>query len=97
MTLTAVLCIGFALVHMQVVELTFSPMHDPIELPLAAVALGLFAAGFIIGGFMVWLNGHDTRRNLRLQNKKVKNQSKELEDWRSQSAETAIIVREEAA
>lgn len=94
---TALICVGFALAHTQGVQLFFSPLHDPLTLPMAAVALGFFAFGFLVGGVMVWLNGHEKRRELRALKKQAKVQEKEIDRWRNMSSESAILARPGAA
>ena len=69
---------GFAVFNRQSVSLVFSPVHPPLELPLYAVGLGLMAAGFILGSFMVWLNAAEIRRIRRRQMRQIRKLEKEL-------------------
>lgn len=68
----------FAAFNRQPVALHFSPLHDPLELPLYAVALGFSVLAFLIGGFTVWLSDGKLRRERRGLKRHVKSLEKEL-------------------
>lgn len=70
----------FAAFNRQPVELFYSPLHDPIELPLFAVALGFSALAFLIGGVTVWLSDGKIRRERRGLKRTVKSLEKKLEN-----------------
>ena len=69
---------AFAVLNREEVLLTWSPIHDPITLPIYAVALASMAIGFIIGGTIVWLNAGKVRKEKRKQKKNIKILEKEL-------------------
>lgn len=75
----AALLTAFAIFNRQNVEVSFSPVHEPLSLPLYLVVLGMFAGGFLIGGFIVWVNAGSTRKLTRKQRKQLKALEKELE------------------
>lgn len=75
----AVLVTAFAVFNRETVSLAWSPLHDPQDLPLYAVGLGMMAVGFVLGGVMVWLNQGTVRKTKRKQSKQIKSLEKELE------------------
>lgn len=77
--LFALLLVAFAVFNRQNVAFVYSPFHDPLELPLYLIALGLMGIGFIAGGAAVWLNMAGLRRARRQQRKTIKALEKELE------------------
>lgn len=77
--LLTLLFVFFAAFNRQPVELYYSPLHDPLELPLFAVALGFSALAFLIGGIVVWLSDGRVRRERRGLRKTVKSLEKKLE------------------
>ncbi len=95
--LTALVCVAFALAHTQTMTVMYSPVHEAVTLPVAVVVLAMFGFGFVIGGLMVWLNGHEKRAEHRALKKKSRVQDKEIDHWRNRSSESAIIVRQDAA
>lgn len=77
--LLAIALVGFAVSNRQITELVYSPVHDPLEVPLYLITLLFMALGFLLGGFTVWLNGGRIRRRGRQQRKTIKELEKELE------------------
>ena len=73
-----VLLVSFALAHREAVEVVYSPVHDPILLPLYALVLSFAAGGFVLGGVLVWLAGVKTRAEKRAQKKQITRLEKEL-------------------
>ena len=49
------LAVPLALGNLEPVLVTWSPLHDPIGIPLAFLCLSIFIVGFLIGAFFVWL------------------------------------------
>ncbi len=74
----ALLLAGFAVYNRTPVEITFSPIHEPIMLPLYLVSLGLMALGFILGGGFVWFSMGKLRKTRREQKKLIKSLEKDL-------------------
>lgn len=72
--------IAFALVNGQSVEIIWSPFHLPATVPLFLPVLIAAAAGFLCGGFAVWLNGAAARREQRRQKKTIRTLEKQVED-----------------
>lgn len=73
-----VIIAAFAILNRDIVDVTYSPVHDPYALPLYAVILGALITGFLIGGCAVWINHLGLRRTKRKQNKQIKTLEKEL-------------------
>ena len=69
---------GFCILNAQDIEIEWSPVHDPVTLPLYAIALGALGSGFILGAATLWFNSHNTRKTKRQQTKHIKNLEKEL-------------------
>jgi len=74
----ASILIGFSIFNRQAVSLTYSPIHESLEIPLYLIALAFMAIGFIYGGITAWLNGSKLRKTKRQQRKTIKSLEKEL-------------------
>jgi uncharacterized integral membrane protein len=64
----------FALTNPEHVLITWSPVHEPAELPLYFIALTFLGAGFLLGAFMAWIGMGKTRsarRQLKRENKQL--------------------------
>jgi uncharacterized integral membrane protein len=78
----ALLWVSFA--NRDSLEFTWSPLHDPLSVPVAVLVLGATIMGFIWGGLIVWLNEANNRRDRRLQRKDISRLEKELNQARLQ-------------
>ena len=58
-------CVAFVVLNRQNAVFYYSPLANPIELPLWALGMVLFAVGFTGGAFMMWLNAAPQRREIR--------------------------------
>lgn len=74
----AVLVSAFAVMNREDVSFVWSPVHDPVQVPMYLVVLGALVAGFLFGGFVVWVSGSKVRREKRLQKKEIKNLEKHI-------------------
>ena len=74
----AIFLVSFALAHRAPVEVFYSPVHDPLSLPLYALVLGFTAFGFVLGGVIVWIGGAKVRKEKRVQKKQIKQLEKEV-------------------
>lgn len=74
----AVALMGFAVSNRQDATLVFSPVHEPLQIPLYIIALLFMAAGFILGAVTMWFNGAKSRKLKRQQRKTIKTLEKEL-------------------
>jgi uncharacterized integral membrane protein len=45
----------FAISNMQVVEFTYSPIHEPYRLPLSIIVCVAFGTGLLLGGVSMWV------------------------------------------
>ncbi|MEM7651006.1 MAG: LapA family protein [Pseudomonadota bacterium] len=79
---------GFAVSNRQDTTLIYSPLHDPLEVPLYLIALLFMAAGFILGAMAVWFNGAKTRKLKRQQRKTIKTLEKELSEIKKTQLES---------
>lgn len=68
--------ISFTLLNSQDVTISWFPVLAQLTLPLSFLVLCVFAFGFIIGGFMVWLDGAPRRKELRELRRYKKQQEK---------------------
>lgn len=75
----AVALSAFAVYNRHSVDIVWSPVHEPAQLPLYLVVLGLTAFGFVLGGSIVWVSAAPTRRLKRQQKREIKNLEKKLE------------------
>lgn len=76
-TLTILIAL-FCILNIKSVDIIFSPLHDPISLPLYAVVLSSLALGFIIGACTLWVNSGTLRKARKQQRKQIKVLEKEL-------------------
>jgi len=79
-----IIFVFFAAFNRQSVDLYFSPVHDPLQMPLFAAVLGFSALAFLVGGAIVWMNDGKIRRERRGLRKEVKKLEKELDAGESQ-------------
>ncbi len=70
----------FALGNREPVMLGWSPLAEPAQMPLFLPVLIALAAGFLAGGFSVWLNGAHARAEQRRQRKLIRELEKQVED-----------------
>lgn len=80
---TLVFCVAFVVLNMQDATLYYSPLAEPVTLPLWALGLTLFTLGFLVGAMLVWLNGMPKSKELRQAKKDLKKaieDREELED-----------------
>ena len=77
-TIATITIIAFAVANRGNVSITWSPIHEQTELPVFLIGLVGMGFGFIVGGFMVWLNGSARRREMRKLKKTVKKLEKIL-------------------
>lgn len=68
----AALAILFALGNRGAVSVTYSPVHDPVTMPVFVLALSGVVIGFIVGGIIVWLNEASIRADRRKQRKIIR-------------------------
>lgn len=81
----------FALAHPQPVDFVWSPVNNPITIPLYVLTLGLCAVGFILGALAAWFGMSGLRRERRTQKKTIKQLEKDL----AAAHDSAIKAREE--
>jgi uncharacterized integral membrane protein len=74
----ALLFAVFAVANRQAVDIVWSPVDPPLNLPLYVVALGALAVGFLSGGFMVWLGTLPGRLERGRQSRQIQKLEKEL-------------------
>jgi uncharacterized integral membrane protein len=67
-----------AFANRESVSVTWSPLHDPASIPVAAIILVAIVAGFIWGSLIVWLNSAPLRRDRRMKAKDINRLEKEL-------------------
>lgn len=81
----AVAAIAFAVMNRQSAEVVWSPIHDSLQIPVYLIALAAMAAGFVLGGIVVWFNGGKVRSEKRKQKKIIRKLETELEQVQGQN------------
>lgn len=76
----SVLIAALAVMNRASVDLFVTPVHPPLSIPLYAVFLPALAAGFVVGGVVVWLNTAQIRREKRQQRKAIRLLEREVQD-----------------
>ncbi len=67
------------IINSQAVDIVWSPVHDPLSLPLYIAIIGGLLVGFLTGACLTWINGGATRKAKRAQKKQIKDLQKNLE------------------
>lgn len=70
-TVFAIAAVLFAVANLRVVSVVWSPVHAGFDVPLSVFALGMMAAGFVMGGVVVWINAQPLRSERRAQKKRI--------------------------
>jgi uncharacterized integral membrane protein len=81
----AVAAVLFALGNRDDIPFTWSPLHDPVTLPVFVPVLIALLGGFIAGGFVVWVNAAPVRADRRRQRKQIAKLEEELRDSESRA------------
>jgi uncharacterized membrane protein YciS (DUF1049 family) len=68
--------ISFTLLNPDTVTISWFPVFAQLKLPISLLVLIVFAVGFIVGGFMVWLDGAPRRKEVRELRRYKKQQEK---------------------
>jgi uncharacterized integral membrane protein len=89
--MTAVVVL-FALGNRAPVEIAWNPLSERISLPLFLPILIALAAGFLAGGFSVWLNGAQARAEQRRQRKLIRELEKQVDDTAAKAATASVPV-----
>ncbi len=88
----AIVLAVFCTSNMNDVKITYSPIHDPVTLPVYAVALGGVLLGFLVGAFMMWVNATAKsfvkRREIKSLKKELKSTQKTLDNALINSTES---------
>ena len=84
----AAACIAFALANRESVLFTYSPFHPSVESPVYLLALGMLAAGFLLGSVMTWLGMGKLRKDRRALRRTVKELEKNLDAANETALET---------
>ena len=77
---TLILCVAFVVLNRQDTTLYYSPISDPLVLPLWLLGIVLFGVGFIVGAMLLWLNHWPTYREVRKLRKELKQTRGEVEE-----------------
>lgn len=86
--LIAISLIAFAITNRQTTTLVYSPLHEPLELPVYMITLLFMGAGFFLGIMMLWINTGRTRKIKREQRQAIKNLEKELESLKGKDTDS---------
>jgi uncharacterized integral membrane protein len=87
---TLIFVVAFVVLNRQETTLYFSPISDPIILPLWIMGLVLFGLGFIVGALLLWLNSWPTYKELRQTKKDLKQAEQDRDDLNDTLHERAI-------
>jgi uncharacterized integral membrane protein len=66
-----VAAILFALANRQSVNLAWSPLNDPVALPLCVVGLGALGIGFVAGALVMWLRSIGWKFQIKRQKRQI--------------------------
>lgn len=86
----ALILVTFAVANRQTIDIVWSPFHPQAQIPVYVLTLGFLAIGFVLGGFVVWLNSLPVHWQKRKQSKQIKNLEKELGSIKDKS-ETGLL------
>lgn len=75
----SVLLVYWVLANMGDVNWTFSPIHEPLSLPIGYLFFGFFLFGFLSGVIILWLNALPAIFEKWRLGKETKKQKKRLE------------------
>ena len=74
-----VVCVFWAVSNRQDIEIIFSPLHDPVTMPVYFLILGALALGFFVGATSCWFSMSGLRKQKREQKKEIKQLKKDLD------------------
>ena len=77
--IAVIFIIGFVALNRDVIDIYYSPLSDPLQIPLWLVGLLLFSFGFTIGILLIWLDSYKYKRDLRSTRKKLDDAEKDRE------------------
>lgn len=86
----AVVAVLFALGNRDDIPFTWSPLHDPVTLPVFVPVLIALLGGFIAGGFVVWVNAAPIRAERRRQRKQIAKLEEDLRNAETRHIAAAI-------
>jgi len=69
---------GFCILNAQSIDVSWSPVHDDITLPLYAIIISSLTVGFFLGAGALWINSAHLRKEKRQQKKQIKTLEKEV-------------------
>ncbi len=78
--LVTIAAIVFALANRQTVSLAWSPVNDPVSLPLFAVGLGGLGLGFVAGAGLLWLRTLSLKWHARRQKRRIAALERDYQD-----------------
>lgn len=85
-TLIIVLALGiFSVFNTENISILYSPLHDPVSVPVYALGFIFLIIGFIWGAFNVWVNDGKIRRERKDLRKQLAYINKEID--KAQEAE----------
>lgn len=79
---------SLAVMNRERVPFLWSPVHDPVILPLYLIMLGAVGFGFLFGGMVVWLNMGPLRQKKRDQKQEIKTLETKIETLQKQAGAT---------
>jgi len=82
--------IAFVVLNRQEATLYYSPLVEPLTLPLWIMGLILFGVGFSVGALLLWLNSWPTYKELRTVKKQLKQTEAEIEDLQDAAHDAQI-------
>lgn len=89
--LLIIVAVLFSLAHPQEVSFTWSPFHDPANVPLYILALGMVGVGLFLGVIATWFSMGQLRKDRRRLRKTVKRLEKELEKANADIFDSPLI------
>lgn len=89
-----VICVFLAVSNRDDITIAYSPLHDPISLPLYFFALCILALGFLAGSLLTWLSTGNVRKERRRYKKELKLAQKELDVMRESTLKDSPVLLE---
>ena len=92
-----VVAVVFALSNRQAVDFGFWPLPYVAAIPVYAFGLGVFAAGFLCGGFFVWLRAVGARGRARIATRRADRLQQEVTSLQQRLDATEKDAEQKAA
>lgn len=83
-TVLAIALVIFSVFNMQLVEVTYSPVHSALNVPLAVIVTCALGIGFLFGGIFMWCECGPFSRKADKKRGQVYDLQREVKDLKEQ-------------